>query len=290
RDPSDHQQSWWLSPWAVIGEDAPDNLYIVTKSPKMGKGFEDSIRETVKEHPDIKVVVVDVFRYIRPPRGRNVDPYEKDYEDYSAVKALAEELRLAIILVTHTTKMKHPDDPFNELTGSAGTMGSVDMAMVIKKDNRDSKTAKLYITGRDLEERCYEMSFNKDSFRWEKHGSTEEVSQNKRKEEYEKSPVVNTIRMLVAQNNGRWEGAVSDIISASECCKGMEIVDNVAKVGKEIRRFSECLYKYDAIAFRDDRMNKKRTVKFEYMFSDCESTPSKTAVETVAVTDADINT
>ena len=72
--------------------------------------------------------------------------------------------------------MKHPDDPFNELSGSSGTMGSIDVAMVIKKESREDKTAKLYITGRDLKDQCYEIEFDKEAFRWNKLGTHREIS------------------------------------------------------------------------------------------------------------------
>lgn len=233
------------------GEAAPEDLYIVVEARPIGKGFEDQLRQKVKEFPNIKVVIIDVFKKIRPPKKAGVDPYERDYEDYGVIKALADELKLAILMVTHTTKMKHPDDPFNELSGSSGTMGSIDVAMVIKKENRDDETAKLYITGRDLPDQCYEIKFNKEKFSWEKLGTHKEMEEMRQECEYRNSHIVQTIKKLVDQFGGRWEGTASELVEASKYFKGLQIYDDSRLVGKKVREFAKRLAEWDFIEFHD---------------------------------------
>lgn len=247
------------------GDDAPLNLHIVTRSGPMGKGFEEEIRRMISQYPDIKLVIVDVFRKVRPGAKRGMDPYDRDYEDYGAVKALADDLKITIILVTHTTKMKHPDDPFNELIGSAGTLGSVDVAMVIKKESRDAETAKLYVSGKDVEDQCYEIRFDGKRHIWEKLGTSQEVEARRLREEYEGSNVIRTVKKLVEQGNGHWEGSVSDIIEASKYFQGCQIYDNERQAGKEIRRFERQLKDIDAITYRANPSRKtgKRELTFE---------------------------
>lgn len=247
------------------GMEAPENLYIVTRSGPMGKGFEDELRRTIVEHPEIKLVIVDVFKKIRPSAKRGADPYERDYEDFGAIKALADELQLAILLVTHTTKMKHPDDPFNELVGSAGTMGSVDVAMVIKKDTRDAETAKLYVSGKDLRDQCYEIRYDKQRYIWEKLGTSQEVEAQRLREAYEQSNIIQTVKKLVQQGGGKWSGSTADIIEASKYFQGCCIYDDVRKVGKVIRQFTQQLRDFDAIRVfesRDTGKDRSRTLSF----------------------------
>lgn len=231
------------------GAVAPGNLYISNDAQPIGKGFENQLMDFVKEHPDVKLVVVDVFKKIRPPKKAGADPYERDYEDYGAIKKIADELSIAIILVTHTTKMKHPDDPFNELSGSAGTMGSIDVGMVIKKETRDSDEATLYITGRDLEEQSYKIKFDKDTYKWQNIGTTKTVERLRFEYEYRNSPVVQTIKKLVDQFGGHWEGTAQELINASKFYKGSQIYDDSRKVGKEIRKFAKWLAEWDFIEF-----------------------------------------
>lgn len=245
-------------------ESTIQNLYITVESEPMGKGFEEDLRKTIEERPDIKVIVVDVFKKIRPGARRGVDPYDRDYEDYGAIKALADEYHLAIILVTHTTKMKHPDDPFNELIGSAGTLGSVDVAMVIKKESRDAETAKLYVSGKDVEDQCHEIRFDGKRHIWEKLGTSQEVEAQRLREEYENNNTIKTIRKLVQQGGGHWEGTASDIIDASRYFAGCQIHEDAAKVGKQLRKYTQQLHDLDAIIYSvgSSRADGKRVLTF----------------------------
>lgn len=247
------------------GVEAPENLYIATKSLMLGKGFEESIREEKKKHPDIKLIIVDVFKKIRPAARKNVDAYERDYEDYGAMKALADELDVSMLLIVHTTKMKHPDDPFNELSGSIGATGSADVSIVICKDKREDETAKLYITGRDLESQCYEIKFNKQKFRWEMQGTHKDMEQLRLELAYRSSPIVTTVKTLLNQNNGRWSGTVSELIKASQYFKSGCIHGDPRKVGSEINDFIG-MFKNDGICFqRGKEKNTKRFVSFSYL-------------------------
>lgn len=245
------------------GDEVPDNLYIATEAALMGKGFEEQLHAEKEKHPDLGLVVVDVMGKVRPPATKSVDPYERDYADYGKMKMLADELNITILLVTHTTKMKHPEDPFNELTGSSGVMGSLDVALVIKKDKREDQTAKLYITGRDLEEQCYEIQFSKSECRWKKLGTQKDMEQLRKELEYKTSPIVMTIKKLLQQNNGQWSGSASDIIKASQFFKDCTIYDNDKQVGKKIHEYNKMMGDVDGIEFHEKpRTGKGRSYEF----------------------------
>lgn len=247
------------------GEPMPDGFFVLTQINMMGNGFAEDVTGILKDHPEIKVVIVDVFKKIRPAASRSIDAYERDYEDYGKIKSLADSLGISILLVTHTTKLKHPEDPFNELTGSAGVMGSIDMAMVIKKDHRADQNAKLYITGRDLEEQCYEMSFNLEKFQWEKLGTHRDMEKARQETEYRNSPIIQTIKALLTQNGGTWRGNASEIIEASQYL-GAPIYEDHRAIGKRLSAYRELL-NLDGITYTVKTTKKTRG---EYIFSsDC---------------------
>lgn len=259
------------------GEKAPNNLYIGTKAKRIDNGFEEQLKRELDKHPDIKLVIVDVFKRIRQPMKRNIDPYERDYEDYSAVKKIADKYNIAILLVVHTTKMKHPDDPFNELIGSSGVMGSIDVAMVIKKEERSSKEAKLYVTGRDLEDQCFEITFNKDTFRWKNEGDYETVKKNREIAEYENSPVIRVLRQILKDRSYNWTGNVSDIITISHFYE-IDMCRTPEQVGKELNKFKELLEERDGVEFEYVRKGKEG--KREYHFKNVQF--DKTTVRPVS--------
>ena len=126
------------------------------------------------------------------------------------------------------------------------------MAMVIKKDTRDAETAKLYVSGKDLRDQCYEIRYDKQRYIWEKLGTSQEVEAQRLREEYENNSTIKTIRKLVQQGDGHWEGTASDIIDASRYFAGCQIHEDDKRVGKLIRRFEQQLKDIDAITYRID--------------------------------------
>lgn len=243
----------------------PDNLYIITGTDgveRIGKGFEQQIEYQLTEHPDIKLIVVDVFQMIRQPAKRNQSGYDRDYEDFKVLKQIADQYNKGLMLVHHTRKMKDPSDVFNELSGSVGVMGALDCAWVITKEDRYSEEGTLHITGRDMESQQLKIRFNKERFQWEFIGTAEDVEQQRLLKEYEDSPIASTIKKLVKQGGGHWEGSASDIKNASQYL-GCEIFDDVRKIGACINKYEPFLY-FDKISYE---YNKGTSGNRKYIFN-----------------------
>ena len=248
-------------------KDFPSNLYVITGTDgvgRIGEGFEAQIEYQLQEHPDIKLIIVDVFQMIRQPAKRNQSGYDRDYEDFKILKEIADKHNIGLMLIHHTRKMKDPSDVFNELSGSVGVMGALDCAWVISKEDRYSDEGTLHITGRDMETAKLKIRFNKKSFQWEYIGTEEEIESQRLMEEYEQSPIVGTIRKLVKQGGGHWEGSASDIVDASKYL-GCQIYDDVRKVGSLINKYEGLLVFADGIACVMKRTGKKGRV---YHFDD----------------------
>lgn len=228
----------------MIGDKAPpDGLYFITSDDDPGTmedGFIEVLEDQFKQHPDIGFVVIDVFQKIRRKQARNQSIYDFDYEDISALKKIADDHSAGILLIHHTRKMKDTQDDFNNMSGSSGLLGAADVCWMIRRESRDDTLSILKTTGRDIPSLELTISFNNQSFLWEFKGTAEEVKAQKEMDDYSKSPVIGTIKKLVTQNNGRWEGTVSEIISSSKYL-GAVIYDDPAVVGKEIRRFEGLL-------------------------------------------------
>ena len=81
--------------------------------------------------------------------------------------------------------------------------------------------------------------------------------------EYRNSPVIGTIKKLVEQNGGKWEGTASDIIKASKYFKGCQIYDDDKRVGKEVVKFAQYMNNRDFINFHYDNKARPRIYVFE---------------------------
>lgn len=150
------------------GEPGPAGLSIVTALPEMPRAI-DLIAEWLDEHPTARLVVVDVLGKIRPPAGASADRYENDYKVVGALKRLADNYSVAIVAVTHTRKMG-AEDPFDTVSGSTGLTGAADTTVVLRR-GRGEAGATLHVTGRDVEESEYALTFDATTGSWELDGS-----------------------------------------------------------------------------------------------------------------------
>lgn len=271
-------------------EGKPDNLYIITAEDdvgRIGEGFEKQIDYQLEQHPDIKLIVVDVFQMIRQPAKRNQTGYDRDYDDFKVLKQIADQHDIGLMLIHHTRKMKDPSDVFNELSGSVGVMGALDCAWVITKDDRYTDEGTLHITGRDMESQKLKIRFSKKKFRWEYVGTEEDIEKQRLQAEYDQSPIVETIKKLVKQGNGCWEGSVSDIKSASKYLS-WEIYEKPEKIGKLIRKY-EALFWVDGIEFADiGHVGKDRRRTYRFISSAVPTAQTVPPVPTVQQLELDV--
>lgn len=249
----------------ILGKDTPkpDNLYIVTgerEVKRIGDGFETQIKQQLEEHPDIKLVIVDVYQLIALPKKGNQNAYDKDYESLRALKKIVDTYNIGIMLIHHNRKMKDGGDVFNEVSGSIAMTGSMDATWIIQKDRR-SKEATLNITGRDLEQRELKIKFNTDTYKWEYMGTAEDIEFQRLQFEYEQSPITETVKKLLHQNNGYWEGAADDIKKASKYLS-WEIDDAPQKIGKLVMKY-QGLFFADRINVDKCRKSGKRLFLFK---------------------------
>lgn len=145
-----------------ITEDAPTTLHFANLSNQIGGGLEAQIKEFLEKHPGTNLVVIDTLQKVRSGAGE-ANPYANDYRDLSVLKALADQHRIAIVLIHHLRKMGD-EDPLNMISGTTGISGAADSSSVLKPAKRGSKTAVLYCTGRDIEYRELPLEFRKETY------------------------------------------------------------------------------------------------------------------------------
>lgn len=148
-----------------ITEDAPPTLHFANLSNQIGGGLEAQIKEFLEKHPGTNLVVIDTLQKVRSGAGE-ANPYANDYRDLSALKMLADQYHIAILLIHHLRKM-NDDDLLNMISGTTGISGAADSSFVLRPTKRGSRTATLYCTGRDIEYRELALEFQKETHTWE---------------------------------------------------------------------------------------------------------------------------
>ena len=130
-----------------LTDEPSDYLSFAIMAGAIRNGLESQIEECKRSNPTLKLVVIDTLQKVRQSSESS---YGSDYKELSSLKALADKLKITILLVHHTRKCSDKD-PFNTISGTTGISGSADGSFVLVESKRGSREAKLHCVGRDIE-------------------------------------------------------------------------------------------------------------------------------------------
>lgn len=163
--------------------ETPGNLYFSFSWPRIGSGFEEHLNDFLDGHPDVALVVVDVFKCVRPKtKGKDGSTlYEKDYDDLTPLQTLAKERGIAILVLHHTRKkMGIDNDPVEMVSGSMGMTAAPDSIYTLERHS--DNTATLHITGRKFESQSIKMELGAGGI-WEVIGKDDGVRMSEARKE-----------------------------------------------------------------------------------------------------------
>ena len=233
-------------------DEAPPNLYFSICSDRLGAGFTRDVVNMLKDHPDIELIIVDTLQKVRQSDdGSGSGTYSKDYEEIAKIKKIADVNDKSIIVVHHLRKQKDKFDPYNEISGSTAISGASDTNMVLKKPE-GSRTAELYIRGRDVEEKKFILEFEHP--RWK---VIDEIGANELAEQSVPG-VLYQIAWLVKEY-GKWSGCASELLN---------LVDDLSVAPNKLMQKITCHY-YDVfhpmgISYEQKREADIRRITFTY--------------------------
>lgn len=236
--------------------DPPTGFVCVHKVEPIGEGFEERFAEYVKACENLGLVIIDTLEKVRGA-GDTKNLYKQDYKDAGLIKDLADKYKIAIIIIHHTRKGKDDADPFMQISGSFGLLGAADSAMVIDKPKRNDTCASLHITGRDVDRQELVLEFDTDKSRWVY--LDDEKVESRREQDYNKDPVVITIKDLCAF--GSWKGDTADLQAEVEKRTGAQY--DVYELGRKIKKLLSPLAEFDNIDYSFTRPGNKKIHSFE---------------------------
>jgi len=141
------------------------NAQMVTEWPRMGRGGLKLLAHWLSQHPQCRLVIIDTLQKIRnDSAGQGRNAYEEDYRTASAIKTVADEFGIAIVIVHHLRKMAS-DDVYERVSGSNGLTGAADGVLIIRRE-RGKPDAVLFASGRDVEERELAIRFDPITASW----------------------------------------------------------------------------------------------------------------------------
>ena len=154
-----------MLPEQLNGEGMPENLHFATEWPRMGNGGIKQLREKIKSIPGIKMVVIDTLKMFRPTDSENKKVYDADYDPISALKKVADEFNIAVVIIHHLRKSAS-EDVMDTLSGSFGLTGASDTNIVVERSTAATSDAVLHVVGRDVEAAQLGMTFEPHTLSW----------------------------------------------------------------------------------------------------------------------------
>jgi hypothetical protein len=163
------------------GSPAPADLWFWPECAPASAGGIMLIEEWLKEHRRARLVMIDTlarFRGAKPPAG---DIYQQDYDFGARLKRLADDYHVAIMLLHHLSK-RQCEDPFDQVSGTIGVTASADATLLLKRQ-RGKDEAKLFVTGRDVEEREMALIWSKETCSWTLEGTAADAKRSAERRE-----------------------------------------------------------------------------------------------------------
>ena len=149
----------------LAGTTAPDRLTFAVHCEPLPVGGTERISAWLEAHPDARLVVVDVFARVRGSAPQNMSSYDADYLAMGALKRLADQHGVAVLVVHHTRKAVS-EDFLDAVSGTNGLAGSADAVLVLRR-TRGKAAAELHVTGRDVEEAECALDFDPRLGAWQ---------------------------------------------------------------------------------------------------------------------------
>ena len=159
--------------WRILdGDPAPERLHLVTEWPRLDEGGDVGLDAWLCEHPETRLVGIDVIARMRPPSKSSGNLYQLDYQVMAAYKAVADKHRVALVGVHHSRKAQ-ADDPLDTISGTNGLAAAADTALIFTRE-RGRADAAVYVRGRDVPEADFALSFDPVTCRWNLLGDAAE--------------------------------------------------------------------------------------------------------------------
>jgi hypothetical protein len=155
-----------------------EDFYYATEWPRLDEGGLEYLEEWIVAHPNVRLIGIDTWAKMKPrSRRSNSRQYEEDYEAFTPLQELAATYGVSLIVVHHMRKAES-EDPLDMVLGSIANSGAVDSVLTLFR-KRSEPDARLYVTGRDIEEdQELLLSFHQECATWKIKGESENFARS----------------------------------------------------------------------------------------------------------------
>jgi len=121
----------------LAGDPATDRLTFAVECERISAGGAGRITGWLDQHPDARLVIVDVLARVRDRAGQDLSMYEADYQAVRQLKDIADEYGVCVLIVHHTRKAA-AEDFVDLVSGSNGIGGAADAILVLTRSRSEA--------------------------------------------------------------------------------------------------------------------------------------------------------
>lgn len=169
------------------------------------------IEEIYREHKP-QCIMIDTVASVLQPTA-NTKNYDITVQEYEALRKLATDLGIAILVVHHTKKQTdYAQTPIEQILGSTGISATVETLMIMRNITGKMDRS-LFLTGKDVEQDEFLLTWNGGGFDFHEDAATARLgdAQTEVLDYIKKNP--ECAQMQVVHALGKDQGRVSRIIS-----------------------------------------------------------------------------
>jgi len=124
-----------------------------------------TLRAYLKANPQYRVVIIDTLQKML--NINDLNDYAKTVDGLSALKAIADDMDLALVVIHHNRKGSNNEDGdhMESALGSTGINATADATITMRR-KRGTNEAALSVTGRDIEDASYSISWDREICTW----------------------------------------------------------------------------------------------------------------------------
>ena len=161
----------------ALGSDGLERITIATTWPRQDAGGLKLLEHWFKRVERPTLVVIDVWSIFRPSMSNRGSAYDQDYRHMNDVKQIMDKHSCNVLVLTHCRK-GGAEDALEEVSGTMGLTGVADGVVVLSRSRNDNE-AKIFVTGRDVQDQELALRFDPETLTWESLGGAEEHVQGK---------------------------------------------------------------------------------------------------------------
>lgn len=238
----------------MFGTENTENLYFSINAKQLGCGLDEQLQKFVKEHSDIKLVIIDTLQKVRDVASEKFS-YATDYELIGRLKRFADANQLCLLLVHHTRKQQ-ADDKFDMISGTNGLLGAADGAFLLQKEKRTDNAATLDISGRDQQDQRLYLTKDIDYLTWH--------LEKKETELWKEPPdlVLDAIASVVTLESPQWCGTATELVTKL----GLDMKANALSMRLNVK--ASKLYNEHNVHYKSTRSHAGRQIILSLILSE----------------------